>query len=58
MNTYTGGLVAELLKSGQAKEHIDIIRKEQQEKMTVTLDILRTSLPKSCKLICEPEGKF
>lgn len=55
MNTYVGGLVAELLKNGQAKEHIEIISKEQKEKMAVTVEILRTSLPKSCKLISEPK---
>ncbi|KAI6191518.1 Aminotran-1-2 domain-containing protein [Aphelenchoides bicaudatus] len=58
MNTYVGGLVAELLKNGQAKEHIEIISKEQKEKMAVTVEILRTSLPKSCKLISEPKGGY
>lgn len=55
MNTYTGGIVAELLNSGEAKEHIEIIRNEQKEKMKATLEILRENLPPSCKLINEPE---
>lgn len=55
MNTYTGGLVAELLHSGEAKKYIEMIRATQAEKMKITLDILDKSLPKSCKLINAPK---
>jgi len=58
MNTYTGGLVAELLHSGEAKQHIELTRNEQKEKMEATLEIFRESLPKSCKLINEPKGGY
>lgn len=58
MNTYVGGLVAELLHDGQADDHIEVIRNEQKEKMSVTLDILRSQLPASCRLIKEPKGGY
>ncbi|KAI6244085.1 Aminotran-1-2 domain-containing protein [Aphelenchoides fujianensis] len=40
LNTYTGGLVAELLHSGVAAEHIAAVRAEQKTKMAAAVRIL------------------
>ncbi|KAI6216268.1 Aminotran-1-2 domain-containing protein [Aphelenchoides besseyi] len=58
LNTYTGGLVAELLHSGLASEHIAMIRGEQKKKMERAHELLNDHLPSGCKLVNKSQGGY
>ncbi|CAD5227464.1 unnamed protein product [Bursaphelenchus okinawaensis] len=58
LNTYTGGIVAELLKDGKAKAQVEKIRNEQKLKMEILLNELDQHLPKDCSIIAKPDGGY
>uniref|UniRef100_A0A914R4K2 Uncharacterized protein n=1 Tax=Panagrolaimus davidi TaxID=227884 RepID=A0A914R4K2_9BILA len=56
VNTYTAGIITELLKDGQVSNLVKEIRVENKAKMEALLMILEDELPKECQILHKPTG--
>uniref|UniRef100_A0AC35GCS9 Aspartate transaminase n=1 Tax=Panagrolaimus sp. PS1159 TaxID=55785 RepID=A0AC35GCS9_9BILA len=54
VNTYTAGIITELLKDGQVSNLVKEIRVENKAKMEALLMILEDELPKECQILHKP----
>uniref|UniRef100_A0AC35GQG8 Uncharacterized protein n=1 Tax=Panagrolaimus sp. PS1159 TaxID=55785 RepID=A0AC35GQG8_9BILA len=54
VNTYTAGVITELLKDGQVSNLVKEIRVENKAKMEALLMILTDELPKECQTLHKP----
>ncbi|CAD5235034.1 unnamed protein product [Bursaphelenchus xylophilus] len=58
LNTFTGGLVTELLQRDLIRPHVEKLRVEQAEKMRILIAELQKNLPDDCSILCKPKGGY